>query len=266
MIIEVPYFEYMRKYRLWEFINRRAISEFGIKLKVYDGIPGSPWNGGRAPMDIEPMDDFAVSFALTNHTINDFDDPISHKYLTRFDREGNGIILSNLELLDNLKSRYKNYHYVYSITAYDIKNGFDGYDEIEKKFDYIVPRNEIVNEGEFLKRNTQQYILLYSFECSYCPLYIEHYKVIGEIQHQPDKHHLIPCWFKDRKLLPDAGYKETDYAEYEYTHSGDFHHKLRAIDPSVVAGYKIGRNNQGWSKIEDELGEIIELLRIHKAL
>lgn len=265
MVIEVPYFKYTPKYKLWSFINRRVIDEFDIQLKVYDGIPGSPWNGGRAPLDIEPDMSLPVSFALTNHTIEDFDDPISHEYLSRFDREGNGIILSNLELLDNLKLRYKHYHYVYSITAYDIRNGFDGYDEIEKKFDYIVPRNEIVNEGEFLKRNTKQYILLYSFECSYCPLYIEHYRLIGGIQHKPEKYHLIQCWFKDRKLLPDAGYKETDYADYEYICSGDFHHKLREIDPSVVGGYKIGRNSQGWLKIEEELGEIIELLRVHKA-
>ena len=263
MIIEVPYFKYANNYKLWTFQNRKVLDQYDIKLKVYDGIPGSPWNGGRMPLDIEPDEKVDTSFALTNQTIDDFDHAKSHEYLKRFHKPGNTIIISNMELLDHLKSLYPEYKFIYSITAYRIDQGFDGYDEIEKKCDYIVPRNEIIDQTEeFYKRNTKQYILLYSYECSYCPLYVDHYKVIGEIIKDKDqaREHLFKCWFKDRKLLKEVGLDENVYSDYTYMTAKKFHHKLLAIDPKILAGYKVGRNSQSWEKVVEELSEIMELI------
>lgn len=263
MIIEVPYFKYAAQYKLWEIKNRHLVDKYDLKLKVYDGLPNSPWNGGRLPLNTKVPDNTNVSFALTNHTVDDFDHAPSHELLTQHHKPTNTIIISNLALLDHLKSLYPNYKYIYSITAYDISNGFDGYDEIEKKVDWIVPRNEIVDHTEeFYKRNTQQYILLFSFECSGCPLYNEHYRVIGEIVKNGDtsKNHLFQCWFKNRKLLPEVGQPEDVYSEYTYYTQKKFMHKLLEIDHRILAGYKIGRNSQKWEKIEIELGEIMTLL------
>lgn len=263
MIIEVPYFKYASNYKLWMFKNKKRLEAHDIELKVYDGIPGSPWNGGRMPLDTEPDDKLHISFAITNHTVDDFDHVTSHEYLNRFNKPGNSIIISNMELFHHLKVLYPNYSFIYSITAYDITNGFDGYAEIEEQMDYIVPRNELIdNLEEFYKRNTKQYILLYSYECSYCPLYTYHYKVIGQIikDKDRDREHLFECWFKRRTLLPEVGFSSDVYGDYEYFTSGKFHHKLKAIDPNIIAGYKVGRNSQPWHKVEEELNEIIELV------
>lgn len=267
MIIEVPYFKYSSKYKLWLFKNRRDVEKYNLKLKVYDGIPGSPWNGGRMPLDTEPDESLNVSFSITNHTVDDFNHEQSHQYMAKFNKPGNSIIISNLDLLKLLKEKYPNYTYIYSITAYNIKNGFDGYDDIEPLVDYIVPRNEIIDQTEeFYKRNTKQYILLYSYECSYCPLYTDHYKVIGEIIKDKDtsREHLFKCWFKDKKLLAEAGYNEADYDGYVYQTAKKFHHKLQEIDPTILGGYKIGRNSQPWEKVEEELSEVMDLIKAAK--
>jgi hypothetical protein len=263
MIIEVPYFKYASQYKLWEIKNRHLVEKYNLKLKVYDGLPNSPWNGGRLPLGTKIPENTNLSFALTNHTVDDFDHEESHNYLRQYHSPSNTIIISNLELLAHLKKLYPNYKYIYSITAYDISNGFDGYDEIEKLVDWIVPRNEIVdNTEEFYKRNTQQYILLFSFECSGCPLYNEHYKVIGEIVKENDKskNHLYQCWFKNRKLLTEVGYTEDVYSDYTYYTQKKFMHKLLGIDHRILAGYKIGRNSQKFDKIEIELKEITDML------
>lgn len=263
MIIEVPYFKYANQYKLWEIKNRSLVEKYDLKLKVYDGIPGSPWNGGRLPLGTAVPTNVPVSFALTNHTVDDLDHAASHEYLKQYHSANNTIIISNLTLLDHLKSLYPEYKFIYSITAYDISNGFDGYDEIEKLVDWIVPRNEIVDHTEeFYKRNTKQYILLFSFECSGCPLYNEHYRVIGEIVKENDKsrNHLYQCWFKNRKLLTEVGYTEDIYSDYTYYTQKKFMHKLLGIDYRIVAGYKIGRNSQKWEKVEEELMEIMAML------
>jgi hypothetical protein len=263
MIIEVPYFKYASQYKLWEIRNRRLVDKYNLKLKVYDGLPGSPWNGGRLPLGTSIPEHCPVSFALTNHTVDDLHHKESHELLKKFHSPDNTILISNLELLDHLQKLYPNYKWIYSITAYDISNGFDGYDEIEKRVDWIVPRNEIIDHTEELyKRNTKQYILLFSFECSGCPLYNEHYKVIGEIVKEDDKtrNHLYACWFKNRKLLTEVGYTEDIYSDYTYYTQKKFMHKLLEIDHRILAGYKVGRNSQKFEKIELELKEITDML------
>jgi len=260
MIIEVPYFKYINQYKLFKMQNRKILEKYDIDLKVYDGLGNSPWNGGRFPNHDLPKKGINVSFAITAHTINDFNHKESHKILKDYDVPGNSIVISNLELLEKLKTIYKNYIYIYSITAFDINQGFDKYQNIEQLVDYIVPRSELIdNIEEFYKLNTEQYILLYSYECSYCPLYTEHYKYIGENINDQSKAHLTKCWFKNKKLFNELKYNVDDY-DYEYTSSAKFHHKLTDIDSNVIGGYKIGRNFQDFDKIKDELWEIIKTI------
>lgn len=262
MIIEVPYFHFADNYKLWKLHNRGLLKKYGIKLRIYDGIPESPWNGGRIPLDTEPPKGMDIAFAITAHTVTDYQHPYSHQYLQMFHKKGNSLIISNIELANRLKLLYPDYTYIYSITAMDIKNGFGYYKFIETIFDYIVPRNELFhpdNISEFYKLRTNKYIALYSFECTGCPLYTNHYKLIGENINNPEKQHLSKCWFKDRKLFDETPYNADDY-DYEYVTSGSFHDSLRSVSPSKLGGYKIGRNNQSWDKVLDELNEVIRLI------
>lgn len=256
MIIEVPYFKYIKQYKLWKLKNRKLLKQFDIDLKVYDGIVGSSWNGGRVNTVDLPDKGINISFALTNHTIN-FNDSITHEVLKENHREGNSIIIADRAVIHQLRKLYPNYTYIYSITGFDIKN-FSVYKDIEKEFDYIVPRVELI-DNDYSDFNMSQYILLYSYECAYCPLYNEHYKMIGEAALDESKQYLVACWFKNKSLFDNTKFNASDY-NYEYSTSQKFHNKLTDIDPQSLAGYKIGRNKQEWSQIEGELDEIMELI------
>ena len=260
MIIEVPYFKYTNKYKIWLFENRDVVRKWNIKLKVYDGIPGSPWNGGRIPEDTPIPENYPVSFALTNHTIDDMNHPESLRVLTEYHKKGNTLIISNLELAAHLRKLFPLYDQIYSITHFDISKGWEAYKEIESKFEYIVPRNEIVDQEALGLVNSKQYIILFSHECSYCPLYNDHYRTIGQIIKDGGDTDLYRCWFKERDLLERAGYDPSIYEGYKYMNSKRFHKKLIKIDPRSIAGYKVGRNHQTWFKVEDELRDIVEVL------
>ena len=259
MIIEVPYFKYINNYKIFKMKHRKLLTKHNIDLKVYDGLANSPWNGGRTPNQDLPIKGINVSFAITAHSVDDFEHLESHNLLNTYNIKGNSIIIANLELLEKLKVLYKNYTYIYSITAFDINKGFDKYKLIEPLVDYIVPRTELIDSDEFYNLNTEQYILLFSYECAYCPLYLDHYKEIGKNVLNPDKQYLTMCWFKDKSLFDDLEFNAEDY-DYEYKTSNNFHHKLLDIDPKILGGYKIGRNQQSFEKIEDELKEILGVI------
>lgn len=224
-----------------------------IRLKVYDGISGSKWNGGRIQDYQDVPVGINVTFALTRHDNIDFNDPTTIEILKAHDKPGNSLILANLELRDFLKPKFKNYTYFYSITAYDISNGYLGYLELENKFDYIVPRNEIFKDlSNFNGLDIKKYIPLYSYECSDCPLYNEHYRVIGNLTQ--DEYEMSKCWMKDKKLLKKAGYDRSDF-DYKYTISNKWHKNIMQL--IGVEGYKIGRNEQEWDEIEAELDNLV---------
>lgn len=266
MLIEVPYFHYADNYKMWKLHNRSLIKEYNIQLKVYDGLPESPWNGGRTPLDNEPPKGIDISFAITNHTVTDYQHSYSHQYLQMFHKKGNSLIISNLDLAKHLKLMYPDYTYIYSITAFDISNGFGYYKLLEPLFDYIVPRSEIFhpdNINEFYALRTKKYMPLYSYECVNCPLYNQHYKFIGENVMDKSKKHLTKCWIKNKELFDETPYNADDY-DYEYESSRTFHNKIRSVDPSILGGYKIGRNEQSWESIREELDEIVRLITKNK--
>ncbi len=248
--IEVPYFKYAKQYRLWELKNKNK----NIKLKIYDGISGSNWNGGRIQEYYNIPKKQDVSFALTRHSNIDFNDKITLDVLEKFNKKGNSIILSNIKLTKMLQSKFKNYDYIFSITAYDISNGFSGYKELEKMYDYIVPRNEIFkNLDNFKDLNIKQYVALFSYECAECPLYNQHYSFIGDIK--KGQEHLAKCWFKDKNLFKETPYNADDY---DYTVVSSIKWNNNTLKLPELAGYKIGRNFQSWEDIEIELNEIVQ--------
>ena len=259
MIIEVPYFNFIKQYKLFKMKNKKLLNKLDIDIKVYDGIPGSTWNGGRVNRITTPEKGINISFALTNHTI-DYSCDITHKILEEYHNEGNAIIIADTRVIESIREDYPKYKIIYSITGFDISKGFDKYKDIENTCDFIVPRTEIVNDLKFKKEfSTKQYIMLYSYECAYCPLYNEHYKMIGEAANDPSKTYLVACWFKNKELFDKTPFVADDY-DYQYITSRNFHDKLTNIKPSTLAGYKIGRNNQTWEQIEMELNEILHLI------
>lgn len=252
IFIEVPYFKYQSHYKMWAMLNKSS----NIRLKVYDGIDGSHWNGGRIQEYSEVPQGISVSFALTRHDNINLKDNDTMKVLKDNDKKGNSIILSSMKLLNFLKTKLHNYTYIYSITAYDISNGYDGYRDIENNFDYIVPRNEIFKDIENFKNlNNKKYIALNSFECSDCPLYNEHYRVIGNLN--KDQAHLAKCWMKNNDLLKEMGYDKSQF-DYKYTISNRWYNNIMKVDG--LAGYKIGRNEQSWEAILDELDTLVSLI------
>ncbi len=255
MIIEVPYFKFANQYKLWILKNKLDIKKHNIDLKVYDGISNSQWNGGRVQNYEEPPKNINISFALTRHNNIDINDQNTLNILNINHKKGNSLILSNIELAIKLKDIFPNYTYIYSITAYDIKDGFDGYIELEKLFDYIVPRVEIFKDlSNFAKLDKSKYIPLYSYECMDCPLYTEHYNYIGNTM--SFEHSM--CWFKNKELFNSLPYDIHKY-EYEYHTSQIVHMNMKKI--KGFAGYKIGRNNQTFEKIEDELYDILNNIK-----
>lgn len=266
MFIEIPYFEFINNYKLWILKNSNRLKKLGsirpITFKIYDGIPNSSWNGGRIPGNIDIPKNFNVSFAMTNHHLN-LDDEYTIDILKQYDIKGNTLIISDYQKIDQLRKLFKNYQYILSITAFDLnKFSFDDYSKLEIDFDFIVPRVEIFNNDyiqNFKFLNKQKYLILYSFECSGCPLYTKHYEFIGNNINDKSNYHLFKCWFKNLDLLQEAGFDKNDY-NYSYQDSSQFNKNIVAHNLWEFGGIKIGRNNQPWEKIQEELEEIISHL------
>jgi len=259
MIIEVPYFKYLTHYKLWKFKNKKIVEKYKIDFKVYDGIPNSPWNGGRTPENIMPVKGISVSFSLTNVNIDNYYDEVSHQILKEYNIVGNSIIISDLKLCAMLQDMYSNYTFIYSITAMKLntldKDGVQDmltrYTKIEPLVDYIVPRVEIMEHPDLLHIiNMKQYLILYSYECVYCPFYNEHYNFVNANQEMKG------CWFKTPKLFDETPFNKDDY-DYQYNDSRIFFSNMDYFKYNKVAGFKIGRNEQSWEKMTNEINDII---------
>ena len=98
----------------------------------------------------------------------------------------NKIVLVNEDLRKHLRHNY-NFELIYSITGHqsDVKitdNLINYYKELEMKYDYIVPKFELVFQEDFYNNiNVEKYELLINDTCKYaCPYYYEHFKAIAD--------------------------------------------------------------------------------------
>lgn len=263
MFIEVPYFKYYKDYQIFYFNNIEKFKRAGIELKIFDGIPGSLLNGGRNGIKDGIPAKKNLNFVLTSSTFTkeDLEKDIAFEILKEYDDQSNAIITGSFDILKKAKSLYKNIKYIFSITAYDIigksaQDVLDFYQNIEQHFDYIVPRVEVIDIlGNRLEElNLKQYIFLESYECYGCPLYMEHFKVISTIDKGEAHPKFGNCWIKDKRLLKDLNIQEPDY---QYKTSEKTLPKTFKL-PVQPAGYKIGRNNQPFETILEDIHKILD--------
>lgn len=204
-----------------------------VKFNVYEGPNLCQWNGGRINRDIVLTEEIvnrynkfgiSISLTFTNHTI-DLTDPIGNELLEMLDRSGkqynvvNKIVLINDELREYIRSKY-NFQLIYSITGHpsDVKitdEMIARYKDLESKYDWIVPKFEVVFEPEFYtKVDTSKYELLINDTCIYgCKYYYEHFYEIAKqntLSSDPWKElghehcfKVEECWLP--KFNPDIG-------------------------------------------------------------
>jgi hypothetical protein len=166
-----------------------------IKLSVYDGPNNCKWNGGRINRNcffkLDHLDFYAdhnidVKLVFTNNII-DLDDPVGNELLQAFHKQGNGVTLINDKLRSYIRYNYPEYKLTYSITGIDNINvpmkrsDVDKYKQLERDYDYIVPRAEHNLDPKMLLLNTNKYEL-YITEgcCTKCPVWTKHFESISE--------------------------------------------------------------------------------------
>ncbi len=264
VIIEVPYFKYYRDYMLFYYKNIIKFKEVGAVLKVFDGIPGSRLNGGRSGIKDGIPSKENMNFVLTSKTCTSDDIEIDPAFeiLKEYDNNTCAVITGDYRILNKCKRLFKNFSYIYSITAVDIENRtpdelLELYLGIEKDFDYIVPRVELFDIlGERTKElDISRYILLESYECYGCPLYQQHFTEISNIDIGKRDPKFGECWIRDPDLLKELG---IDLPDYQYKTSQK---NIDSFLEMPAAGYKIGRNNQSLEIILEDIMYILDYKR-----
>ena len=190
----VHYDKFIKELPILKLINKN------ISFNVYEGPNKCQWNGGRINRDvqltkemIEKYNSYGISISLTfTNPIIDFSDRVGLKLLKELKESGkkynikNKIVLVNEDLRCYLRELF-DFELIYSITGHSssiILNDdmIKYYKDLETKYDYIVPKFEVVFEPKFYENvNTSKYELLINDTCVYgCPYYYEHFRKIAE--------------------------------------------------------------------------------------
>ena len=182
----------------WFFKNKSMHDT--VDVTVYDGIQLCPWNGGRINRDLQYDDktiDFyyrnniSIAMTFTNPVI-DLNDSIGLHLLEKFHHSGNYIISVNMDLYKYIKDNFPKYKHTRSITGFGKlpvpmnKKTVKTYKDLEKYYDYIVPRMEHVFDPMFKELNQNKYEVMVNDTCVYgCPYFDDHFK---QIAHQNCKY------------------------------------------------------------------------------
>lgn len=171
-----------------------------IAFNVYEGPNLCQWNGGRINRNIKLTQDtierynkFGITISLTfTNPVIDLSDPIGNELLQWMDESQkkynvrNKIVLINEDLRKYLRDNY-NFELIYSITGHPSKTKVTDellarYKDLESKYDWVVPKFEVVFEPKFYESvDVQKYELLINDACAYsCPHYHEHFTKIAE--------------------------------------------------------------------------------------
>ena len=191
----VVHFNYLLKELMIQKVTNK-----NIQFTVYEGPNKCQWNGGRINRDIEITDEviekynknnISISLAFTNPEI-DLTDKIGNELLNKLKYYGNlynvknKIVLVNEDLRLYLRKNF-NFELIYSITGHqsDVTindNLINYYKDLETKYDYIVPKFELVFQEDFYNNiDVSKYELLINDTCKYaCPFYHEHFKEIAK--------------------------------------------------------------------------------------
>jgi hypothetical protein len=257
-----------------------------IRFNVYEGPNMCQWNGGRINRDITLTEEIVnrynkfgitVSLTFTNHTI-DLNDPIGNSLLEILDRSGkkhnitNKIILINEDLRSYISKKY-NFQLIYSITGHpsDIKltdKEIERYKDLESKYDWIVPKFELVFEPKFYSAiNTSKYELLINDTCLYgCKYYHEHFYEIAKqnsLSKNPWKilghdhcFKVEECWLP--KFNPDIG---SDSNRKKYGEKLGMDYTPEMIQKAINLGYlafKISGRENSTFQITGEIERFIK--------
>lgn len=176
------------------------LSHKNIQFTVYEGPNRCQWNGGRINRDIILTEEIihkynkagiSISLTFTNPEIN-LTDKIGNELLQKLNYSStlyniqNKIVLVNDDLRKYLRRNF-NFELIYSITGHqsDVRitdELLEHYKDLESKYDYIVPKFELVFQEKFYRNvNTEKYELLINDTCKYaCQFYHEHFKEIAK--------------------------------------------------------------------------------------
>ena len=176
--------------------RERDVPEFLKEFSVYDCIPGLRYSGGRVVPEllgefnfdlIKEFNDQGVGIfpTLTNTVYQNLDDPLLHKVLRALNTcPLNGVILVQDDLLDLIKSEYKNIKISCSITGIKPFKTLSDLDiqALETKYDYICSKQNLYLDPEFYTRvNKPQYEILLNNACLWnCPYYKKHYRLVSK--------------------------------------------------------------------------------------
>jgi collagenase-like PrtC family protease len=181
------------------------------EIVVYDGINKCKWNGGRINRDVwynDGLIDYyyskGVKIALTfsNHNI-DLSDPIGNELLDKFHREGNALIIVNDDLRKYVRENYPKYDLIYSITGMGLlniplqDNDIEFYKDLEKKYDWIVPRFEHIFDKRSDELDKTKWEVMVNDTCVYkCRHFDEHFKAIADenTAGRPYSKEIEECW------------------------------------------------------------------------
>lgn len=238
-------FSKSKELRLYFFKHKDIIKNFDIT--VYDGINNCPWNGGRINRDIS-YDDKVINFYYRNNIsialtftnpVIDITDKIGNKLLKKFHREGNVIITANETLLNYIKENYPLYKHTRSITSFGKINvpmtddDFNLYKQLEKQYDYIVPRCEHIFDKRFIDLDQNKYEIMLNDTCIYnCPYYGIHFEEIA-------KQNIL---YKNPWV--DAGKKKMYEVEECWLSERSTYKKPKGFDPDI-----------GQEKVIEKLGD-----------
>lgn len=203
-----------------KFISNKLVDN--TQIIVYDGINKCRWNGGRINRDVyynEELMKFyyskGISIALTfsNHKI-DLTDKIGNELLEKFHRKGNALIIVNDDLRKYVRENYPDYDLIYSITGMGHLNiplqdsDIDFLKDLEKKYDWIVPRFEHVFDPRSKELDRTKWEVMLNDTCVYgCKHYDAHFKAIADenTAGRPYSKEVEECWLP--KFNPDIDSK-----------------------------------------------------------
>jgi len=284
--IELPYFDedIIKNYQSFIFTNTKLFKDKHII--IYDHLEGSIFNGGRAHNPILLKDvlpffkktGFTPGFTLTNHL--SFDEIVELKgesflngnleklmntieFLLKEIKEIN-LIISNDELKKIINDNFKS-NIIFNKSITSLSTTIDK--KVFSNYDYIIPRVDLYKDLDLLDEYKAFYnnmIFLVSYECSGCPIYNTHYKLISQHNIQRFDYDVKECFYKKKenfKYISDIYSPNND--DYEYCTSEIYKNNIQKFisrNFKKIGGVKIGRNSKDITLIKKELNVIKNIL------
>ena len=195
----------------------KKFSKPKIHFEVYDGVENSKWSGGRIDCLAYTKFDWGkvnfynrlgigVSLTFSNKYI-DITSKKENEILSKLnEREGNGVIIRNIELCKHIKKNYPNLSVQLSVAG--IGNDYKSVIKEESNYDIICPRPEFVFKKDFvLKCNPDKYKIMVNNVCKInCEFWDLHRNAISDaiisgIKDPEVAFSICECWKRTGKIF-----------------------------------------------------------------